>query len=349
MPGLLSTLRKAEGGLGLKDASVWNKALILKHLISIVKPLSGSLWVEWVRKTVIKDKSFWIISKPRKCSWILKKVLDLRVLAIQHISYSIGNGHHTSLWFDPWHNGTPLCSNATDLIISHSGLNSSSKVSSILSASGWVLPSLNYHDLLNWRQKFQHTPYNLLKEDDINWDGIASKKFKVSDLWGTVRHIGCLTPWASNVWHKLGVPRYSFLHWLIMHGRVNTLSKLLVFGTATNDSCYFCINAAETVHHLFLECPYFQHLLRLLTKGICSPFPSVWLTWQQELNGFQKNDIHTSIKVLIFQTACYTIWKERNNMFHLAKSTSMSHMSHSCAHLVKCILLSSKWYLKECI
>lgn len=56
----------------------------------------------WIRKTVLKGTSFWQVPIPPDCSWIWKKVLKLRDIAKQHISYSVGNGADISLWFDLW-------------------------------------------------------------------------------------------------------------------------------------------------------------------------------------------------------------------------------------------------------
>lgn len=51
------TLPKEEGGLGLKDVITWNKALILKHFLDIIKPYSNSLWADWVKATILRDSS----------------------------------------------------------------------------------------------------------------------------------------------------------------------------------------------------------------------------------------------------------------------------------------------------
>lgn len=79
----------------------WNKARLLGHLLIIVTK-SSTLWASWVNKTVLKGKHFWTAKLPTDCSWILKKILKLRPLALQFVSFRIGNGDSISLWFDPW-------------------------------------------------------------------------------------------------------------------------------------------------------------------------------------------------------------------------------------------------------
>ncbi|KAK1383520.1 hypothetical protein POM88_021255 [Heracleum sosnowskyi] len=107
-----------------------------------------------------------------------------------------GNGQHTSLWFDPWNNSTPICLSSNDLIIFHYGLHKSAKVSSILSSIGWSLPALNYHHMVVWRDQFLlSTPFNLNKIDEIRWYGISLKALKVTNLWQAVRQVGTQITW----------------------------------------------------------------------------------------------------------------------------------------------------------
>lgn len=127
------TLQKSEGGLGLQDIGEWDLALILKHLLNIINPQSSSLWAKWIRKTRLKRSSFWVFKKPLKCSWILHKVLCMHDTALSYVTYSTGNGNHTSLWFDPWHNVTPIWT-LNDPIISHTHSATEATVSTILRA-----------------------------------------------------------------------------------------------------------------------------------------------------------------------------------------------------------------------
>uniref|UniRef100_A0A2N9IIX2 Reverse transcriptase zinc-binding domain-containing protein n=1 Tax=Fagus sylvatica TaxID=28930 RepID=A0A2N9IIX2_FAGSY len=65
-----------KGGLGLKRVEDWNRAAILKHIWSLFTQ-SGSLWVAWIHRHLIKDK----------CSWTCE----------------VGDGRKIFLWHDHWH------------------------------------------------------------------------------------------------------------------------------------------------------------------------------------------------------------------------------------------------------
>lgn len=90
---------REEGGLGLNRE--WNIAQMLLHLFKIISK-HNFLWCNWVNATELKRLHFWTMETPTDCSWIWWRILELRPLALRHISYKIGNDSDTSLWFDPW-------------------------------------------------------------------------------------------------------------------------------------------------------------------------------------------------------------------------------------------------------
>jgi hypothetical protein len=59
---------KKEGGLGLKDVEIWNISSMMRHIWSIFAQ-SGSIWVAWDQKYLLKGKSFWCVSVPNNSSW----------------------------------------------------------------------------------------------------------------------------------------------------------------------------------------------------------------------------------------------------------------------------------------
>lgn len=85
-----------EGGIGLRDSKEWNNAQLLGHLCKVVSK-APSLWALWIHSTALRNSHFWTLTEPTDCSWIWRKVLQLRPLARQFISYEIGDGRRTSL------------------------------------------------------------------------------------------------------------------------------------------------------------------------------------------------------------------------------------------------------------
>lgn len=125
----------------------WNTALILMHLWKLIQHTNKSTWTLWIKATVLKSRNFWYIQIPNDCSWIWRKVLDLRTTALQYIKYKIGNGRSSGLWFDPWLSNVPLATSENDILIAQSGLPTNAQVSSIINNNYWSLPDSNHYEV----------------------------------------------------------------------------------------------------------------------------------------------------------------------------------------------------------
>lgn len=63
---------------------------------------TGSLWVSWIQKYLLRQNSFWDVKEDGKSSWIWRKILKLRPLAYQFIRVEVKDGRTTFFWFDNW-------------------------------------------------------------------------------------------------------------------------------------------------------------------------------------------------------------------------------------------------------
>ena len=93
---------KEEGGLGLKNLTEANKVACLK-LISRILSARSSLWVKWIWKYLIRKGSFWSVNEASSLgSWMWKKLLKLRPLAMQLTRNEINSGANSSFWYEQW-------------------------------------------------------------------------------------------------------------------------------------------------------------------------------------------------------------------------------------------------------
>ncbi|XP_074327861.1 uncharacterized protein LOC141665779 [Apium graveolens] len=262
----------------------WNRAQIVHHLIKVVTK-SSSLWPKWVNATVLKHKHFWTLSMPTDCSWIWRRVLKLRRVALQFLTYSIGGGSDISLWFDPWWGGICLADTHNSPIISQCGLHHNARLSSIILNGTWRLPRPNprHHHLdpllTQWLQAFDYPTVNSNGMDTLLWDGINATKIKTWHIWNSIRSRGYLVPWYKAILHRLRVTRYAHHQWLMCHGRLNTLSRLHRFGIVDSEQCFLCISGRETDSHLFVHCTYSRWILsQLLGMLGISIIGDTWLS-----------------------------------------------------------------------
>lgn len=100
-------LPKEEGGLGLRNFSLWNMTLNLK-LIWLLFSKSDSLWVAWMRNHYLRQGSFWNAPIRTASSWIWKTMLSLRPLTRRFLRCYVSDGQSSSFWFDHWLDMGPL-------------------------------------------------------------------------------------------------------------------------------------------------------------------------------------------------------------------------------------------------
>lgn len=95
------TKPKEEGGLGVKDLILWNKACCLR-LIWLLFFRPHSVWVSWFKEVVLKGSvtNFWTTKPSQKFSWLANKLLKLKSVAYPMIHLCIQNGEHGRFWID---------------------------------------------------------------------------------------------------------------------------------------------------------------------------------------------------------------------------------------------------------
>jgi hypothetical protein len=130
---------KQEGGLGIKNIEVWNKASMLNHIWNLFSK-AGSLWVAWTEVNWLKGRSFWKIPIPSSCSWSWNKILKLRDLAKDFIQFKVGNGSRVFLWLDHWHPVGYLLDTFGYRIVYDSGFPLQSKLDVIIKNGKWFWP-----------------------------------------------------------------------------------------------------------------------------------------------------------------------------------------------------------------
>lgn len=77
-----------------------NKVCCLKLIWKILST-KDLLWVNWIKKHLIRKESFWSISKITFLgSWMWKKLLKYRKIAKPLHAIEVGNGNGTMFWYD---------------------------------------------------------------------------------------------------------------------------------------------------------------------------------------------------------------------------------------------------------
>ncbi|KAL2240842.1 UNVERIFIED_CONTAM: Transposon TX1 uncharacterized protein [Sesamum indicum] len=116
-----------EGGQGIKDIEILNRALMTKKLCDVIRCDRTTIWVEWLQLGRLRNKSIWT------------KTNALRSLIQPMVELHIGDGRTFYLWKDPWHHLGPLITRfprGPSLL----GLDESTKLHEVLDEGQWHWP-----------------------------------------------------------------------------------------------------------------------------------------------------------------------------------------------------------------
>jgi len=119
---------------------------------------SRSLWVAWVEKNLLKGNSFWQVSIPQNGSWSWKKLLKLRNVAKQFLSFKVGDGSKKNLWHDSWHPEGCLFDKFGYRVIYDAGRNIRPRVSSIIRDGEWFWPNARSEHLVLIQSRLHEIP-----------------------------------------------------------------------------------------------------------------------------------------------------------------------------------------------
>ena len=306
-------LPKEEGGLGLRSLVVWNQVLCLRFIWRLLSK-AKSLWVEWHWDSHLQNKCFWTIEPSATHSWMWKRLLKLRPLALQLCRSVLGNGDSTSFWFDVW---TPF-----GQLISHIGPNgpralrmqSNAMVSEAIGSAGTTcsLPhprsqqQLELHTFLTTVS----LPLQHEAEDMVQWvaGDSPSREFSSASTWEVIRPREAAKDWIDVVWFKGAIPKLAFTMWVANGDRLPTLSRLAGWNIPVCTSCVLCSSSVETRDHLFITCQYSLSVWKEVLLRCRSP-ARLFTNWSELLSWIR---VSPSRKVtLLRKLACQLV------VFHL--------------------------------
>ncbi|KAG7590570.1 Reverse transcriptase zinc-binding domain [Arabidopsis suecica] len=166
--------------------------------------------------------------------------------------------------------------------------------------------------------------------------------FSSKDTWEQLRSTSALIPWCKTVWFKEAVPRYSFIMWLAIQGRLPTRDRLRGWGLDVSADCVLCSGSIETHRHLFFECPFSSSVWEAFAERIW-PSPPLDLvsasSWILQCRSPPQHNASVIIK-LIAQAACYLIWRERNARIFTSISSPSSVVQASLDRAIRDRLLA---------
>ena len=163
---------------------------------------------------------------------------------------------------------------------------------------------------------------SLVQEEDMslwkNEDGRYKKIFSTRETWKMIREKYQFCDWYKAVWFKYATPKFSFILWIAMNGRLSTGERMRGWNVNVDTSCALCQEPMETMKHMFFECYYSAQIWETLVKGVMRD-EYTW-DWERLIRllsgGSDWNRVKLFIMRYVFQSTVDTIWRERNLRRH---------------------------------
>lgn len=264
------TLTKKQGGLDVRDLQTWITACCLR-LIWLLFFRSDSVWIEWFKEVILQGSvhNYWSTNPKPSYSWLVNKLLKLKSIVYPLIHLCIQNGRQDKFWYDNW---SPFWLSSYFPRRSNYPKRHPKQRYNHISFSQWILAtsparSDQYLQLLTYMTTFELT----MEEDYYEWkiNGKTSDHFKTGEVYHYLRGALSEVRWASIIWPSWGIPRHSFLSWLVIQDCLPTKDRLLRWGLQVPPTYLLCNSGIESRNYLYGDCPLSFDLWRQIATRCC--------------------------------------------------------------------------------
>lgn len=308
---------KEEGGLSVRDPSKTNQASLLFLTWKLLN--SKEQWAHICRNRFLKNgqpKSYYIASSiwPGMKSYVQ--------VALDHSSWSVGNGKTIHFWNDKWLDRSIVTHWNVPQSVS-SSLNM--LVSDCIHEGRWRIPAFIAHkDPTLASQICKIILPSADIEDKLCWvasmDGELNSKIAYKTMIGS----GPQIHWDKLLWNSYIPPSRSFITWRLLHNRLPTDDNLRKRGCFIVSICCFCLKSEESSQHLFFTCPVTTQLWDWLGKGTGQALDcSSCLNLLMGRVGTGSKLVQQILNSAIVHTL-WVIWIERNQRYFCSKKQAMS-------------------------
>ena len=202
-----------EGGLGIRALKEVNIVYGLKLIWRML--VGDSLWGKWIKSNLLKKKRFWEVSgNTQMGSWIWRKILKVRGIAKTFHMKEVGNGRHTSFWYDKWCDLGVLAEILGDRGIIDMGIRREATVEEVLN-NHWRRRrhrGASLQDIERELSKISEKQSILELDKDLwRWSSGFKQKFSTTETWQLIRETGLECDWGRKVWFYKATPKFAFI------------------------------------------------------------------------------------------------------------------------------------------
>lgn len=312
------TMTKAQGGLGVRNLEIHNKAMMACLVTKVLSSANGPCF-GWLA-TWYLDRHIPISAKVTDTPF-LKLLVQLVPTVQASTSCIIGNGQCTSFWHDNWTSAGRLCQ-----IFSVLYSFARDQLCSVQSQNHAGVWEINLHQPLSMRATQQYHNLNqLLHSDGINLSQAADRRTLVTtgkapttkDYYSLFSDHGHRWSPARWVWKNSIPHRRRVFLWLAFRGRLNTRDNTIKKTWTDHNGCDRC-PATESVAHLALHCQNAQHIWTMLGMATEAAQSNDITCFVEQIQKRTKSESWP----ICFAACIWVLWKCRNDRVFNMRGTS---------------------------
>ncbi|WJZ80362.1 hypothetical protein VitviT2T_000290 [Vitis vinifera] len=351
-------LSKKKGGLGVKNLSILNKALLAKWNWRFVNEREA-LWNQVIRGKYGEERGGWASREVREAHGLgLWKGIRMDwELVSNRMVFIVGNGRRVRFWRDKWCGDSPLCSSFPSLFaLTVDKEESVADVWDSLAEGGWggwnpcFLRAFNdweVEEASSFMEQLHRSRVIEVVEDKVSWTETKSGNFSVKSLYLAMEAGGSARFPSSLIWNANVQPKISFFVWEATWGKALTLDKVQKRGWALANRCFLCLENEETIDHLLLHCSRTKVLWDLLFTffGVSWVLPysvkETLLSWHGSFVGKKRKKVWRVAPLHIF----WTVWKARNRLAFKDDTLSIQRLKYS---FIFSLWAETKLFIVDC-
>ena len=311
-------LPKKEGGMGIRNLDVFNRALLAKQAWRIIS-MPGSLMAKVLKGKYFPTKNFFEVGNNPNASFTWKSIISVKNVVKKGVCRVLGNGKNTCIWQDPW---VPNLENSVVVRREVDGNeNPPYYVNDLIVGGRWNEEMMSRY-FQPWEiQAIKKIPIPLHDmEDTWMWKHTLTGMFSVRSAYfiemteARKQHPSSSshdsTPVWKWLWSGISPPKVKMFGWKAAHNGLPVRTNLARRGMQVDQICPRCGEDAETIEHMLLFCEVSQKVWYLspLRLEVSKEYRGKFREWVETVGENKKEKEWWSL----FWMLCWQIWLGRN-------------------------------------
>ncbi|KAJ4753156.1 RNA-directed DNA polymerase (reverse transcriptase)-related family protein [Rhynchospora pubera] len=254
------TKPKLEGGLGLRDMAVINRAAAMKILWKLAyNEFDNQPWIKILKAKYLVRKSLWLSSTGPSCTKLWRAVMAMRGVLRDNVRWQLGSGDKCHVFGEPWHhfwqhfkplNGQQRGMMVHDLIDSATGT----------WLTGRLTDCLGFYGALYIATQFPSPATNMHRPDRLVFlpaqNGAFTFKRAVNLLSATTPQLNeHERNTLKTIWYNQALmPRVKLFLWKLFHNSVPTIGTYASKMKSTQVPCQLCDSGVDDGVHALFKC-----------------------------------------------------------------------------------------------